>query len=52
MYAIHDFQYIIMPYVKPCYGRFVLRIKGKAEIERLRAGVCDEPHQADSGMLF
>ena len=28
---------IIMPYVKPCHGSFVLRIKGKAEVERLRA---------------
>ncbi|MDP2844719.1 MAG: DUF1894 domain-containing protein [Candidatus Methanoperedens sp.] len=28
---------VIMPYVKPCYGSFVLRIKGKAEVERLRA---------------
>ena len=29
---------IIMPYVKPCHGSFVLRIKGKAEVERLRSG--------------
>lgn len=29
---------IIMPYVKPCHGSFVLRIKGKAEVKRLRAG--------------
>lgn len=29
---------IIMPYVKPCHGSFVLKIKGKAEVERLRAG--------------
>ena len=27
---------IIMPYVKPCHGSFVLRIKGKGEVERLR----------------
>src|SRR3972149_10961090 len=33
-----DNDYIIMPYVKPCHGSFVLRIKGKAEVERLRAG--------------
>ncbi|HLB70155.1 MAG: DUF1894 domain-containing protein [Candidatus Methanoperedens sp.] len=30
-------DYVIMPYVKPCYGSFVLKIKGKAEVEMLRA---------------
>lgn len=29
---------IIIPYVKPCRGCFVLRIKGRDEVERLRAG--------------
>ncbi len=29
---------VIMPYVKPCHGSFVLRIKGKEEAERLRTG--------------
>ncbi|SNQ61255.1 DUF1894 domain-containing protein [Candidatus Methanoperedens nitratireducens] len=29
---------IIMPYVKPCHGSFVLRIKAKNEVERLRGG--------------
>lgn len=28
---------IIVPYVKPCHGSFVLRIPGKGEVERLRA---------------
>ncbi|KCZ70658.1 hypothetical protein ANME2D_02680 [Candidatus Methanoperedens nitroreducens] len=29
---------IIMPYVKPCHGSFVLRIPGGEEVKRLRAG--------------
>ncbi len=29
---------VIMPYVKPCHGSFVLRIKGKEEAERLKKG--------------
>ncbi|MCX9011884.1 MAG: DUF1894 domain-containing protein [Candidatus Methanoperedens sp.] len=29
---------IIIPYVKPCHGCFVLRIKERHEVERLRAG--------------
>ncbi|MCZ7356561.1 MAG: DUF1894 domain-containing protein [Candidatus Methanoperedens sp.] len=33
-----DDDHVIMPYVKPCQGSFVLRIKGKDEVERLRAG--------------
>ncbi len=33
-----DGDYVIMPYVKPCHGSFVLEIKGKMEAERLRAG--------------
>ncbi len=33
-----DGNYVIMPYVKPCHGSFVLKIKGKMEAERLRAG--------------
>ena len=33
-----DGDYVIMPYVKPCHGSFVLRIKGRAEVGRLRAG--------------
>ncbi len=33
-----DNDYVILPYVKPCHGSFVLRIKGRAEVERLRAG--------------
>ena len=33
-----DNDSVILPYVKPCHGSFVLRIKGKEEIERLRAG--------------
>jgi hypothetical protein len=32
-----DGDYVIMPYVKPCHGSFVLKIKGKMEAERLRA---------------
>ncbi|MCE8425837.1 MAG: DUF1894 domain-containing protein [Candidatus Methanoperedens sp.] len=31
-----DGDFIIMPYVKPCHGCFVLRIPGKEEGERLR----------------
>jgi len=33
-----DNDNIIMPYVKPCHGSFVLRIPGKKEVESLRAG--------------
>ncbi|KCZ70362.1 hypothetical protein ANME2D_03277 [Candidatus Methanoperedens nitroreducens] len=33
-----DDDYVIMPYVKPCHGSFVLKIKGKEEVKRLRAG--------------
>ena len=36
-----DGDHVIMPYVKPCHGSFVLRIKGKAEVEKLRTGVMD-----------
>jgi len=31
-------DYVIMPYVKPCHGSFVLRLKGKEEVEKLRTG--------------
>jgi len=31
-------DYVIMPYVKPCYGSFVLRIKSREEVEKLRTG--------------
>ena len=33
-----DNDSIVMPYVKPCHGCFVLRIPGKEEIDRLRKG--------------
>ncbi|MCX9025265.1 MAG: DUF1894 domain-containing protein [Candidatus Methanoperedens sp.] len=33
-----DGDFIIMPYVKPCHGCFVLRISGKEEVERMRKG--------------
>lgn len=33
-----DGDFIIMPYVKPCHGCFVLRIPGKEEAGRLRKG--------------
>jgi hypothetical protein len=33
-----DGDFIIMPYVKPCHGSFVLRIPGKEEAERMRKG--------------
>ena len=33
-----DGDFIIMPYVKPCHGCFVLRIPGKEEVERMRKG--------------
>lgn len=33
-----DGDFIIMPYVKPCHGCFVLRIPGKEEAGRLKAG--------------
>jgi hypothetical protein len=29
---------VILPYIKPCHGSFVLRIPGKEEAVRLRAG--------------
>ncbi len=29
---------VILPYVKPCHGSFVLRIPGKEEVERMRKG--------------
>lgn len=29
---------VILPYVKPCHGCFVLRIPGGEEVERLRNG--------------
>ncbi len=29
---------VIIPYIKPCHGCFVLRIKGRDEVERLRSG--------------
>ncbi len=29
---------VILPYVKPCHGSFVLRIPGKEEVGRLRKG--------------
>lgn len=29
-------DYIILPYVKPCHGSFVLRIPGKEEVVKLR----------------
>ncbi len=29
---------VILPYVKPCHGSFVLRIPGKEEAERVRKG--------------
>ncbi len=31
-----DNEYIIIPYVKPCHGCFVLRIAGKEEVLKLR----------------
>ena len=31
-------DYVIMPYVKPCHGSFVMRIKKKEEVETLRTG--------------
>lgn len=39
-------DYVIMSYVKPCYGSFVLRIKGKEEVERLRTGK-DNPYYTE-----
>jgi hypothetical protein len=33
---------IILPYVKPCHGSFVLRIPGGEEVERLRKGKFEE----------
>jgi hypothetical protein len=34
--AIED-DYIVFPYIKPCRGTFVLRIKGEEEVKRLRS---------------
>lgn len=31
-----DGDFIVMPYVKPCHGCFVLRIPGKEEVARMR----------------
>jgi hypothetical protein len=36
-----DCENIILPFVKPCHGCFVLRIPGKEEAERLRKGHFD-----------
>ena len=33
-----DNDHIIIPYVKPCHGCFVLRLPGKEEVQRLRVG--------------
>ena len=33
---------VILPYVKPCHGCFVLRIPGGEEVERLRKGKFEE----------
>jgi hypothetical protein len=33
-----DGEDVILPYIKPCHGSFVLRIPGKEEAARLRAG--------------
>ncbi len=33
---------VIMPYVKPCHGCFVLRVPGGGEVERLRKGKVEE----------
>ncbi len=33
-----DGENIVLPFVKPCHGCFVLRIPGKEEVERLRKG--------------
>ncbi len=33
-----DGDCIILPYIKPCHGCFVLRIPGREEAGRLRAG--------------
>jgi len=32
-----DGDYVVLPYVKPCRGSFVLRIKSKEEGKRLRS---------------
>jgi hypothetical protein len=29
---------VILPYIKPCHGSFVLKIPGKEEAARLRVG--------------
>ena len=36
-----DGETIILPFVKPCHGCFVLRIPGKEEAERMRKGKFD-----------
>ena len=33
-----DGDNVIFPYTKPCYGTFLLRIRGEEEIELLRKG--------------
>ncbi len=33
-----DGDFIIMPYVKPCHGCFVLRVPGGEEVGRMRKG--------------
>ena len=33
---------VILPYVKPCHGCFVLRVLGGGEVERLRKGKVGE----------
>lgn len=33
---------VILPYVKPCHGCFVLRIAGGEEVKRLRKGKFEE----------
>jgi hypothetical protein len=32
-----DGKYLILPYTKPCYGTFLLRVECPEEIERLRS---------------
>jgi len=34
--AIED-DYLIFPYIKPCHGTFVLKIKGDEELSRLKS---------------
>ncbi len=33
-----DGDHIILPYIKPCHGCFVLRIPGAEEVEKMRKG--------------